>query len=845
MMRKLTLSLALIGAMTLTTEAKKKPKEAEKPAPKSAINEKVKACKKIDGMFTLYQDTTSGSLYLLLKKEQLEKTYIYFGYTENGVVAAGHFRGSFRENAVFNIRRYYDRIEFVKQNTSFYFDTINAISKSANANISDAILVSQKIVAEEKGNMLIDASSIFLGEALSQIKPTPFPFGGMSLSLLGGLNKEKTKALKLRSYEKNTDVLVEYVYDNPAPLMRGGAEVTDPRSVSIQFQHSFIEAPDTPMVGRRDDQRVGFFTEQVNDMTTTNAVAFKDMIHRWKLEKKDPAAPISEPVKPIVWWIENTTPFEFREVIMEAGLKWNIAFEKAGFKNAVQIFVQPDTATWDAGDINYNVLRWTSSPQPPFGGYGPSFVDPRSGEILGADIMLEYIFITNRINQERLFDAKPSSLNDAQQPEQMDYLHYCDAGLHLHNSTLFGKEIIEMQGLNDVEKRDYLKQSLYYLVLHEMGHTMGLMHNMKASQIWNPTQAHNKMITEQIGLTGSVMDYPAVNVALDKTKQGEYFTTRPGPYDLWAIEYGYSQSLSDDTKEEERLLSILSRSTDSLLVFGNDADDMRAPGKGIDPRVNVNDFSNDAIAFSIDRIKLANLLITDIPKRYRADGKSNQEMRQAYTIAMGEMGNACNTVSRYIGGVYVDRNMKLDRPAYTPVALADQKKAMSTLSTYLFSANAFKGSEELYRNLQLQRRGFNFFGSYDDPKIHDRILFMQDMVMAHLLASTTMKRMNDSRLYGNKYTVWDMTTDLTNAIFREDLNGNVSTIRQNLQIEYVKNLTYIVQNNFGSYDNVSVSAAIGQLKSIRQMMSAPAASPEVKAHRDHLVMLIDEVFNKK
>jgi hypothetical protein len=122
---------------------------------------------------------------------------------------------------------------------------------------------------------------------------------------------------------------------------------------------------------------------------------------------------------------------------------------------------------------------------------------------------------------------------------------------------------------------------------------------------------------------------------------------------------------------------------------------------------------------------------------------------------------------------------------------------------------------------------------------------MQDMVMAHLLASTTMKRMNDSRLYGNKYTVWDMTTDLTNAIFREDLNGNVSTIRQNLQIEYVKNLTYIVQNNFGSYDNVSVSAAIGQLKSIRQMISAPAASPEVKAHRDHLVMLIDEVFNKK
>jgi hypothetical protein len=201
------------------------------------------------------------------------------------------------------------------------------------------------------------------------------------------------------------------------------------------------------MKPRRDDQRIGYFAQQVNDMTATEAVAYKDVINRWRLEKKDPNAAMSEPVKPIVWWIEKTTPLEFRSVIKEAGLKWNLAFEKAGFINAVEIYEQHDTATWDAGDIAYNVLRWTSSPQPPFGGYGPSFVDPRTGEILGADIMLEYIFVTNRINQERLYEAQPAS-SEVVMHQHHDNMHMCDAAHHLHHTSLFGGLVAEMQGFS-------------------------------------------------------------------------------------------------------------------------------------------------------------------------------------------------------------------------------------------------------------------------------------------------------------------------------------------------------------------------------------------------------------
>lgn len=839
---KKCLLIVLACTIVVSANAKKKPKETPKPvSAKTTIAEKTKSCIKQEGLFTLYQDTTNGSMYIAIKNDQINKTFIYFGYTENGVVMAGHFRGNFRENMVFTIKRYFDKLEFVEQNSSYYFDTANAISKSAEANISPATLVSQKILAEENGIMLLDASSIFLSENISQIKPTTIPSPTPSFSILGSLNKEKCKFIKTRSYPNNTDVLVEYVYDNPSPLVKSGLGITNGRAISIKYQHTFILAPDTLMRPRRDDQRVGYFTTQVNDMTTTNAVNYKDVIHKWRLEKKDKNAKLSEPVKPITWWIENTTPKEFRPIIKEAGELWNIAFEEAGFKNAVVVLEQPDTATWDAGDINYNVLRWTSSPMPPFGGYGPSFVDPRTGEILGADIMLEYIFVTNRMHQEKLFDAAQPSIENVQ---NQDKIFGCEAGHHLHLSSLFGQSVLAARGLSEIEKRDYMKQSLYYLIMHEMGHTMGLMHNMKASQLWNPEQAQNKELTRRYGLVASVMDYPAVNIANDKTKQGDYFTTCPGPYDVWAIIYGYSQELDGLDEEEKRLTDILNKSTDSTLIFGNDADDMRSPGKGIDPRVNINDFSNDAITYSIDRIKLVNKMLPDLPNRYIEQGKSNQELKQAYQISMMEITNAANTISRYIGGVYVDRNM-VGNPAYTPVPLAEQKRAMRALADYVFNPNAFDAANTLYHNLQSQRRGFNFFGSADDPKIHSRIQVIHENVLSHILAPTTMLRITDSRMYGNKYGLVNVLRDLTNACFAKDIAENVNTIRQNLQIGYVKKLCKIADLSKPGYDNISVSAAIGQLKQIKQMLSTPAAGAEAKAHREHILLLIDNALDVK
>ncbi|MBA3969116.1 MAG: DUF5117 domain-containing protein, partial [Gemmatimonadetes bacterium] len=382
--------------------------QAAAPSAPKTIASVTKSSKKHDGLFTLYQDTVNGAVHVAVKKDQFDKEYVYFAHVQNGVVAAGYFRGAYGSNNVFSVRRNFNRIEFTTENTGFEFDSRNALSRAASANISPSLLASQEIVAEDAatGTYLIKADDLFLTEALTQVKPTPNPMArpGQSFTL-GNLSKAKTKYVELNNYPANTDVTVEYVYENPAPLVRGGREVTDPRNVSIQVRHSLIEMPKNAFQPRYDDPRIGYFTDQKNDMVATSATPYRDVINRWHLVKKDPSAAISEPVEPIVFWIENTTPVEIRETVRDATLAWNEAFEAAGFRNAVVVKIQPDDATWDAGDIRYNVLRWTSSPQPPFGGYGPSFTNPRTGQILGADIMLEYVYLTNRLNQDKLFST--------------------------------------------------------------------------------------------------------------------------------------------------------------------------------------------------------------------------------------------------------------------------------------------------------------------------------------------------------------------------------------------------------------------------------------------------------
>ena len=334
--------------------------------------------------------------------------------------------------------------------------------------------------------------------------------------------------------------------------------------------------------------------------------------------------------------------------------------------------------------------------------------------------MFEYKSLTNQIRVEKLLGD--NSMENDELPIDLAHCSHtlCYAGDMAQMDNVFATFALKTLGTEQIEKSIIIEQFLYYLVLHEMGHTLGFNHNMKSSQLHSLADIHNTEITSKVGLIGSVMDYPSINFALDNTKQGQYWTTRPGPYDMWAIKFAYQTG-----RTNKETIDLMAQSTQHDLLFGNDADDMRSAGKAMDPRVNVGDLTSDAIAYAAERFKLTRLVGAGLLKNLKEDGKSYHDHRIAYYSLLREQAKAATTISRYIGGVYVDRAFMGQEGAtkpFTPVPLEKQKEAMTALDEYVFSPDAFTFPNDIYNYLQLQRRGFGFFGAGEDPKIHETVL---------------------------------------------------------------------------------------------------------------------------
>ncbi len=825
------------------------PEGKQQEAPKT-IAQLTENADRHEGLFTLFRDRKTGETSMLVRADQLGREHIYWVQVSNGLVDAGFiFRGAYGPTGVFTIERRFDKLEIVQRNTAFYFDPESPLARASEANISDAVLAVEKILAEDEasGDLLIKADGIFASEALIQIRPTPNPDADPKTTFaLGKLDNAKTKVLNLRSYPQNTDVEVEYVYHNPEPKVYGSAAVTDARNVSLRVVHSFIEMPDNDYRPRLADPRIGFFDFQVTDLTSHEATPYRDVIRRWHLVKKDPGAELSEPVEPITWWIENTTPLEWRDLIRDAALEWNKAFESAGFKNAMVVKVQPDDADWDAGDIRYNVLRWTSSPNPPFGGYGPHFANPRTGQVLGADVMLEYAFMSRFSRARNLIQEDPALAAPASNPNFAPA--FCSLGHAIQTNTAFARTAAAAAGYGAELEEQLVHDTMHYLILHEIGHTLGMNHNMKATHLLTPEEAFDPEAVARQGLAGSVMDYPAVNFAPSPEQQTLFYQTEPGSYDHWFIEYGYSTALDDAQAEAERLEAILARSTEPQLVFGNDADDMRSPGKAIDPRVNIYDMSSNPVAYASGQMALMQDTLNRMAEWTPEAGKSYEETWEGVGVMLNLWSRSAQVVSRYIGGVYVDRAMVGQDGAaepFQPVAEDDQREAMKVLAEQVFAPGAFRFPDQLLRRTARERRGFDHSEATEDPKVHDAVLAIQKGVLDHLLHPVVLKRISDSELYGNGYELAAVINDLTDAIFAADARGNVNGFRQQLQLEYVTRLAAMVNGEARkNYHYPAQSMALYSLNSIQDLLARKRnVNAATAAHTQHLQLAIERALS--
>ena len=297
------------------------------------------------------------------------------------------------------------------------------------------------------------------------------------------------------------------------------------------------------------------------------------------------------------------------------------------------------------------------------------------------------------------------------------------------------------------------------------------------------------------------------------------------------------------TEKERELL--LRKASFPEYMFANDSEDMRSPGKGIDPRAMINDLSNEPIIYAEQRIQLVNKTMSELPSKLSTKANSWEEYRNAYSILLRETGRSLDTVSRYIGGVYVNRStpkQNFEQLPYEPVPVLKQKEAMRVLEEHAFSVNAFPVNKELINLIQIERRGFDLYGEHEDPQIHKAILKIQIRILDQLLNPWVTYRVIDSGLYGNEYNIYELFNDLTASIFEEDLNFQVNSMRKNLQITYVRRLINILAQDF--YDEITTAAAYDSLRKIEKMMKKNSRDPGTKIHRNTILWIIDSALNR-
>ncbi len=583
----------------------KKP-EGPKPAEEKSFEETVKDMEVIKGMFTFYRKADEDKVLLEITPDQLDKIFLFAATLEQGVGERGVYSAQQGADFPFYFRRIGKSIQMVMKNTNFTAEKGTPQERFMAKSFPDSILGSAKIVSKpqpERKSILIDLAELFVTDmpgfapGLSQVyQPTVYHFDKGN-SFIGAIKAFPENVL--------VDVTLHFATDNPKAF---SITLPDARSIPLLVKYEIASLPETGYQPRAADDRVGYFMTVQQDFTSDHpASPYLRNVTRWQLEKANPSAALSQPKQPIVFWLENDIPVEYREALTEGILLWNKAFEKAGIKDAMVVKQMPDNADWDPADTRYNVIRWFAGVDATFA-IGPSRSNPFTGQIYDANIgVSEGILRAVRKSGQEFFEpvlpegeSAPAFLPTAWR----NFRRFeCEYGAGLAHQAAFAVALLEARGemTPEVEQRlmhEYVKE----LIAHEVGHTLGLRHNFRASTLLKPDELNNLAKTDEEGQTASVMDYNPIVVASKGQKQGHFLTPTLGPYDYWAIEYGYT-AIAGDGKAE--LAKIASRVADPAVPYSTDEDALgTVSATSMDPLANQFDQSDDPLAYFRQRLEI-------------------------------------------------------------------------------------------------------------------------------------------------------------------------------------------------------------------------------------------------
>lgn len=837
---------------------------ADPTAPKP-FADVIKGATEQPGLFPVWRK--DEKVWIEIPKEAFNKPFLFSVNVANSIGERGLYASQMIGDEMAQWRRIGNQVQLIALNTKFRSSDATGKLVLEQA-FSPSLITSGPVASAEhpdRKSVLVDASTLLLGDIpgystrLEAAYRLPYAPDRANSFIESTRADAQITTLTSRVHFATPRIPAPPLTPAPVPTPTPPQTTPDPRSMFFSFVYSFRALPEVPAAVRLADPRLGHFTESYSNLAEdTKANPRVHMVARWRLEKKDPAAALSEPVQPIVYWMDKNIPAKYRAAVKAGILEWNKAFEKIGFKDAIVAKQQPDDADWDNMDATHASVRWFTGADVGFA-IGPSHKDPRTGEILDADIGMSDVFGRGA---RRLASDDVSGHDHHHGASWMgersrllvDQL--CTYAADQASELGFALDLLALRDgldMNGPEAEALAQAVVKDVIMHEVGHTLGLKHNFRSSTTVTQAQLRDKAWTEANGISNSVMDYNAYNLPLKGEPRASLTNTTLGAYDYWAIEYAYKPIPA--AQEAAELARIAARSTEPQLAYGDDVDQgVGGPYDGFDPRTNQRDLGDDPLAYAKKRLKLSQELWERVQARKPEPGEDPLRARRSILESFRQLGMTAHNVSKYVGGLHAERIVPGVTPgqAFKPVDMAQQREALRFIASGLLSSDAFKFKPEF---LATQTLDYNEWDRGLPLSIPDSVSALQGRVLDRLMSASTARRLIEQASLlpeaqrKSAVTLSEVYAALQGAIFSELKTGaEVDRMRRSLQREYVRRLQAQLNratNGAAIYaDAFSLARwhATQLARELRAASASPGLSVQTRAHYAELLDLLDSML---